>query len=106
VEKYVNPRYEGKPFLRLLECYVLDAIDHLSDENRKQLEVLSPKLQEIYRCSGNWREIVEQVMHFSPDIRVNITEIWEKNKLVAEELGDCLNPEYFSQIFVDANFSS
>jgi hypothetical protein len=33
-------RYAGKPFLRLLECYVLDAIGELSDE--QQATLLAP----------------------------------------------------------------
>ena len=37
-------RYAGKPFLRLLECYVLAAIGELSDEQQATLRAMEPKL--------------------------------------------------------------
>jgi hypothetical protein len=46
-------RYEGKPFLRLLECYVLSAIDELTDEQCAALSALEPKLRELYGVQGS-----------------------------------------------------
>jgi hypothetical protein len=34
----MTSRYEGKPLLRLLECYVLDTIGELSPSDRRNLE--------------------------------------------------------------------
>jgi hypothetical protein len=101
----MHSRYENRPFLRLLECYILDSIGMLPDENRQKLETMSPKLIEIYGCSGVWSEIVEQSMHFPKDMRDKINEVWEKNKLIAKKSGQNLEPEYFAQLFADENFS-
>jgi hypothetical protein len=98
-------RYKDKPFLRLLECYILDAIGKLPDESRRKLENMSPKLAEIYGYSGVWTEIIEKVMHFPEDMKDRINEIWKRNILVAEGAGERLEPEYFAQHFVDKNFS-
>jgi hypothetical protein len=57
-------RYEGKPLLRLLECYVLSSIGHLQESDRQNLEAMTPKLQEVYHILGTWREIIAQVKHF------------------------------------------
>ena len=54
----VSERYHGKPFLRLLECYVLRAIGELSEDDESNLNSMLPKLREIYRVNGAWYEIV------------------------------------------------
>ena len=53
-------RYEGKPLLRLLECYVLLAIGELSSDDQLVLSEMTPKLQGVYKCSGRWDQIVEK----------------------------------------------
>lgn len=40
-----DPRYEGKPLLRLLELYVLKAIGELSQESEDALNAMGSKLQ-------------------------------------------------------------
>ena len=40
-------RYAGKPFLRVLECYVLWAIGELTSEHEKLLVTMTPKLREV-----------------------------------------------------------
>ncbi len=40
----MSDRYEGKPFLRLLECYVLWSVDALSASQAKMLNEVTPKL--------------------------------------------------------------
>jgi hypothetical protein len=36
-------RYDGNPFLRLLDCCILDAIGELGGDQRETLAVLEPK---------------------------------------------------------------
>ena len=38
----MSDRYEGKPFIRLVDCYVLDAIGHLDDAQEAQLIEMTP----------------------------------------------------------------
>src|SRR5262245_39743753 len=72
-------RYHGKPFLRLLECFVLKAIGQLSEEHRRTLEQMAPKLRELYKRDGTWDEIVGAVMEVPPHLPGKIEEMWKKN---------------------------
>ena len=51
-------RYDGKPFLRLIDCYVLDAIGELDAGQRKTMQAMEPALRTVYEQSGTWQEIV------------------------------------------------
>jgi hypothetical protein len=101
----MSSRYEGKPFLRLLECYVLLSIGELGEREQTTLEKLTPKLQEVYNKGGEWHEIVSNVMKLPDNMKNMILQLWSKNKLVEEEVGMYLSPEHFAQMFVDENFN-
>ncbi|MEM6867289.1 MAG: hypothetical protein AAF528_02795 [Cyanobacteria bacterium P01_C01_bin.121] len=100
-----HQRYEGKPLLRLLECYVLFSIGELPDSNRKKLNEMTPKLSAVYKHSGTWTEILEKQMNFPEQMQTEIDKVWKKNTLLAEKEGKILDPEHFAQSFVDRNFS-
>jgi hypothetical protein len=57
-------RYQGKPLLRLLEYYVLAAIDQLDDKQHAVLESMGPKLSALYNRHGTWFEIIHNEMDF------------------------------------------
>jgi hypothetical protein len=40
----MSDRYEGKPFLRLLECYVLWSVDELPASQAELLKEMTPRL--------------------------------------------------------------
>ena len=50
-----NPRYNGKPLLRLLELYVLHVIGEISADDAERMVAMTPKLREIYGHSGEFR---------------------------------------------------
>ena len=79
----MTSRYEGKPLLRLLECYVLDAIGELSAADRSNLERTTPKLQAAYKLDGDWRLVLSQVMHFPDTLPDNIRSLWVCNRDLA-----------------------
>ncbi|NVZ52347.1 hypothetical protein HX792_18530 [Pseudomonas sp. B6002] len=97
-------RYEGKPFLRLLECYVLSAIDELTDEQKTALSALEPKLHELYGVQGNWSEVVAAQMDFPESLAGKIREIWRVNSEKFAAAGAHINAEDFAKNFVDTNF--
>jgi hypothetical protein len=103
-EEFMNLRYQGKPLLRLLECYVLHTIGELPDETKAKLENMSFKLSEVYGHSGNWNEIIEKTMSFSEETKEQIIQIWNKNVAIAKDADEYLEPEHFCQLFVDQNF--
>ena len=53
----MTDRYEGKPFLRLLDSYVLDAIGKLDEANAKWLVEAEPYFRETFGGTGSWQDI-------------------------------------------------
>jgi len=101
----MKSRYDGKPLLRLLECYVLNAIDQLSLADQSKLEQMTPKLQAVYTLDGDWRMIVTQVMHFPPRLDDNIKSRWAHNRGLAAQHGEELLAEDFARMIVDENLA-
>ena len=99
-----NPRYEGKPLLRLLELYVIDAVGALPPEQAKSLENMAPKLCQIYGTTGDWRAAIAKAMSFPETMPGSIREMWNKNQEIARQDGTSLTAEAFAVMFVDANF--
>lgn len=101
----MSDRYEGKPFLRLVDSYVLDAIGALDDANQDWLKAMEPNLRHTYRMNGTWQEIVAEQMKFPDGLPATIREIWEKGSLKFRELSDEEpDPVQFTHEFVDKNF--
>lgn len=97
-------RYEGKPFLRLLECYVLLAIDALTDEQRTALTALEPKLHEVYGVQGSWSEVIAAQMDFPESLPGKIREVWRVNSEKFAQAGAPIDAQDFAKNFVDTNF--
>lgn len=94
----MSDRYTGKPFLKLLDCYVLDAIGHLNAKSDAKLRALAPP-------RGDWRAIVEEQMQFPKGTAGAIREVWEKGKpRFVEAHGHDPDPGEFTTVFVDTNF--
>ena len=98
-------RYDGKPFLRLLDCYVLRAIGELDAQQEGALQSMEPKLANVYGRSGPWFEIVAQQMDFPDTLPEQIRNIWKSGKAKASQQGLAVDPNEFTRQFVDTNFS-
>ncbi len=79
-----DARYEGRPFLRLLECYVLWTIGELSTDQSEQLVAMTPNLRETYGFEGDWQTIVAHQMDFPSELLSSLREMWERNLKVAD----------------------
>jgi len=97
-------RYEGKPLLRILECYILSAIGELQSADRENLEALAPKLREVYGVQGDWHEVIAQVMQFPPNMDDELRDLWQRNQQLAAANKESLSAEDFAQMIVDATF--
>ena len=97
-------RYDGKPFLRLLDSYVLWSIGHLDATSAAGLERMEPKLQEVYGQGGTWQEIVARQMDFPDTLPATIEGIWNDGSAKAREQGWAVDPLEFTRQFVDTNF--
>jgi len=101
-----NLRYQGKPLLRLLECYVLWAIDQLPAADANKLKKMTPKLQGIYGVQGEWQQIIAALMELPPSMPETIRTFWAKNTEIARKNQATLAPQQFAEMFVDQNLVS
>lgn len=98
-------RYEGKPFLRLVDSYVIDAVGALDEANARWLTDAEPHFRATFGEEGSWREIVEKRMQFPDGMPAAILDVWTKGKakfLAAS--GEEPDPVQFAHEFVDKNF--
>jgi len=101
----VSDRYEGKPFLKLLDSFVLSAIGHLDEPTEKWLVEAEPYFRDVFGAQGSWREIVAQRMEFPEGVDAAIKEAWEKGSIkFRQETGEAPHPVNFTHLFVDTNF--
>lgn len=99
-----DPRYNGRPLLKLLELYVLRVIGELPQGEQLAIERMAPKLQAIYGGNGEWHEAVAAAVHMPPDMPVVIRDMWARNLEIARTNGTTLSPQMFAEMFVDENF--
>lgn len=99
--KKTKSRYNGKPFLRLIECFVLRSIGKLSIDQNATLTKMEPKLREIYKQSGSWYEIILNQMAFPTELPKQIFDVWNQELITATKNGDSLDPEKFAREYVD-----
>jgi hypothetical protein len=97
-------RYDGKPLLRLLECYVLSAIDQINKDQSEILRSIEPKLALTYNRRGTWNQIIHDEMGFPDSLPMKIREVWESNLAHARANGESIDPNEFAMAFVDQNF--
>ncbi|UUZ47808.1 hypothetical protein LP420_32610 [Massilia sp. B-10] len=96
-------RYEGKPFLKFVDSFILKAIGELDPEMEAKLDAATPKLQQAFGCSGSWEDIVMEQLEFEPGVREQIRALWESNQIEARNLGGTLEPMQFVALFVADN---
>lgn len=101
----MRDRYTGKPLLRLVDSYVLDAIGHLPPEVDAKMTEMEPKFREAFGDTGSWREMVVKQMRFPAGLQGAIRELWEKGRVrFREAQGREPDPAEFTQNFVDKHF--
>ncbi|WP_175650779.1 hypothetical protein [Pseudomonas sp. Marseille-P9899] len=97
-------RYSGRPFLKLLENYVLDVLGFLGEGDSRLLVQMQPKLAEVYSMEGTWQEIVSVQMDFPDSFPEKIKLMWDSYLRQALVHGVTGSPQEFAVIFVDQNF--
>ena len=101
----MSDRYSGKPFLRLLESYILDAIGHLDPAADGALRANEPQYREMFGATGSWREIVVSRMQFPEGMQNAVREVWQSGReRFREANGREPDAEEFTRIFVDTKF--
>lgn len=102
----IGSRYDRKPLLRLLELYVLHVIGKISRDDADYMVGITPKLREIYGCSGEWQDIIAASVKLPQHASADIRSMWEKNQEIARINNVTLSPQQFAEMFVDENFSA
>lgn len=98
-------RYAGKPMLRLLESYVLWAIDELPVEELLGLDAISPKLTQMFGGDGTWQSAIATTMDLPANMPELIRERWGHNQAIAAANSVDLHSQQFAEMFVDANLA-
>jgi len=88
-------RRDGKPFLRLLECYVL-ARSARSPPRTKPTFEMEPKLSRICGTHGGWREAITAATGVPAGMPEAIRERRDRNVEVAESRGERIDPQAFA----------
>jgi hypothetical protein len=97
--------YTRKPFLKLLDSYVLDAIGALDAQSDAALTAAEPKFREMFGATGDWRTIVVERMQFPDGMAGAIREVWDKGSVKFRAAqGRDPDPVEFTRQFVDTNF--
>jgi hypothetical protein len=86
-------RYDGRPFLRLLEGYVLDVVGELSPEREARVRAAAGG-------AADWRALVERELGLQDDVRDALRAMWERTRAS----GDAVDPLAWTRQVVDANF--
>ena len=71
-------RYEGNPLLKLLEYYILHAIEELPDDLRTSLEEMTPQLQNLYGAEGHWTEIIESLLKLPSHEKIRLFALYQR----------------------------
>lgn len=101
----MSDRYSGKPFLELLDSYVLDAIGALDPGADARLTMMQPHFRAILGSTGDWRGMVVGRMQFPEGMQGAIREVWQKGAVkFLTAHGRKPDPVEFARVFVDTNF--
>lgn len=99
-------RYQGKPFLRLLDSYVLDAIGQLGAEQEQVMRDAQPALALTFNFNGSWQELVSKQLDLPADFADSVRAMWTGYLAHAKEHGVAVGPNEFVEQFVGENFPS
>lgn len=103
--EFLEARYRGKPFLKFVDAFVLDAIVGLAAEEERLLSAMAPKLAKVFQTAGTWQEIVAAALGVPANIAEPIRQQWRQAVAAAAAKGVTLEPLQFVYAFVDANLA-
>ncbi len=90
-----DARYDGIPFLRLVELYVQHVIGALSAHDASLLMQMTPKLEKTFGREGDWHAIIASVMEFDGAFDGHLKREWERARAAG------LTAENFSRLVAD-----
>ena len=98
-----SDRYAGKPMLRVVECYVLDAIDELPADDQQKLEAMAPTLaRSVGSEEPTWQGAVEDALALDGTFRESVRADWASRRAAAEASGHAPEAEGFAAAVADS----
>ncbi len=102
----LSARYEGKPMLRLLDAYVLDALGALDEETARNNAAMVDKLSAALHVEADtWQDAVEKAMNMPPDSRDALRAMWEQHVHRTLQEGSTPDVLDWTHGLVDSRFS-
>lgn len=96
-----NPRYDGKPLLRLVELWVLWVIDEIEPTEATRLAEMEPNLRATWSLDGPWHAMIEQQLELPPAMRDDLRAMWQRNLETARDNNVPPPSEMFAQSIAD-----
>jgi hypothetical protein len=87
-------RYEGRPLLRLLDCYVLALTEHLDPEMERKVAKL---VKTQFGGGSDWKASLRVGIKLPPDMDERIRELWRRQP-------PGVDPIAFTLVVSDENF--
>src|SRR5262245_2361055 len=98
----MSERYEGRPLLRLIECYVLDCIDQLDPRDRDHLVSMTPKLRSSLGSDAEtWRGILEDVLDLPSEYPEAVRRDWDTKRNTTRRWRKAATPEEYAAEIAD-----
>ena len=99
----VSDRYEGRPLLRLVECYVLDSIGQLDQDDQQRLSAMTPKLRmTLSSDADSWQGVLEDALALPVDYPAMLRRDWDANREAATKAEQPISPQDFAETVADA----
>ena len=99
-----NTRYDGRPLLRFVECYVLRVIGELPTKDERHMQEAEHILQETFSSKDKWYDIIKDEIRISATDDDEIKKMWFDHKKLTQYHKQVLTSEEFARIIVDQNF--
>ena len=98
----MGDRYSGRPLLRLIECYVLDAIGELEPTERNRLESMSASIsQAVGSEADTWQGAIKEALDLPGDFSDTVRSDWIANREAAAASQQVLTPNQFAIAVAD-----
>jgi hypothetical protein len=98
----VADRYDERPLLRLIECYVLDAIGELDDADRRRLESVALNIgRALDSTADTWQGAIADTFELPPAYPDSLRDDWASNRAAAAAAGAELTSQAFAEAVAD-----
>lgn len=99
----MTDRYDGKPFLRLVDAYVLDLIGALDETTATGLRGLEPRFRATFSApaDASWQQIVRAQMQVDDAHVASIRDAWTRQLLEDDGFGRAHDPVAWAYAVAD-----